>query len=530
MLNPTHERAAGRRMPVPRIRGAASERALAAMWSNRWVGRGVAAGLSALAALILSFLMPRGPVTTGEALSLMGVGLAVGLIAGLATRSRWSMLIAPVAFVAVFELTWLGVSGPTVDGIHPGSIYGIVALVSGRGLFAVLGIVPMLLGVSFGVAAAGRREPGAADQPMGKRRIGLNARRGVVAVVSLAVVALAVFIARPPTTDPILGADGLLLAGSVAELATVPIGGHDQSIMIRGNSVESPVLLFLAGGPGGSDVGSMRNLGSALEANFVVASWDQRGAGKSMAALEPTSTLTVEQVVADTISVTNYLRERFDEQKVYLVGNSWGTLIGVLAAQENPELFHAFVGTGQMVSPLETDKMFYADTLAWAERTDNAGLTETLRANGPPPYDDVRQYEPALSNEHGWNVYPEVEGFMAKGEMPGNILVEEFSLMEKLRTMGAFLDSFSVLYPQLGEMDFRQDVPSLEIPVYLVQGRHEARGRAGLAREWFSTLDAPTKQLTVFERSGHKPLFEEPERFHSVMTDTVLAETYPAAR
>ena len=411
------------------------------------------------------------------------------------------------------------------DGIRLSSTYGIVAFVTGRGLFGVLALVPLLLGASFGAAAARHWRPRASENPPRRRRVGPYARRGVAGLVSAAVVILAVLIAQPASTDPIRGPDGRVLEGSVSQLTTVPIGGHEQTIMVRGHSTRSPVMLFLAGGPGGSEIGSMRNLGSGLEKDFVVATWDQRGAGKSMGALGPTSTLTVEQVVSDTIEVTDYLRRRFDEQKVYLVGNSWGTIIGVLAAKQRPELFHAFVGTGQMVSPVETDRMFYADTLAWATRTGDTGLVEELRANGPPPYDELWKYEPALAHEHDWNDYPMIDGFQENGEMPGNIFVEEYTLMEKLRTMGGFLDTFSVLYPQLDDLDFRRDVTSLEVPVYLVQGRHEARGRAGLAKEWFAALDAPRKRLITFERSGHKPSFEEPERFHTVMTKMVLAST-----
>ena len=89
------------------------------------------------------------------------------------------------------------------------------------------------------------------------------------------------------------------------------------------------------------------------------------------------------------------------------------------------------------------------------------------------------------------------------------------------------MDVFSVLYSQLQEIDFRVDATELDVPVYLVQGRHEARGRSKLAEEWFEMLEAPDKEIIVFDTSGHRPLFEQPERFHHVMTETVLAETKP---
>jgi proline iminopeptidase len=530
MLQPhTQHPATATRGRVPRLRTQSLTWIVNRVWQRRLVQLAVVVGIGALTGFALALVMPRGPMTTSQALTAMVAGVLAGVAAGFTMRSRWAMLLAPVTFVAAFELGRLGASGPMVDGIHLDSIYGIAAFVTGRGLTGVLVLLPMLAGVSYGVAAA-RRWPQTAAPARHARRLGLYLRRGVLALVTVAIVALAVLIARPATTDPIRGADGAVVPGSIAELTRVEIGGHKQALMIRGRSVDNPVLLFLAGGPGGSEIGTMRNRGELLERDFVVATWDERGAGKSAVEIDPTSTLTFEQMVSDTIAVTNYLRQRFDEQKIYLVGNSWGTLLGVLAAKQHPELYHAFVGSGQMVSTAATDRMFYEDTLAWAKRTGDNGLVSTLEKNGPPPYDNLWQYEPALSHEHDWNVYPGFDSVQDEIEMPGNMFVEEYSLMEKLRTMGAFMDTFSVLYPQLSKVDFRRDVPTLKVPVYVVQGAHEARGRAVPARQWFSELRAPKKQLIVFGRSGHKALFEQPDRFHAVMTDTVLADTYPKPR
>ena len=115
--------------------------------------------------------------------------------------------------------------------------------------------------------------------------------------VVLALIGLAVWLARPATTHPIVGPDGAPLPGSIAELVTAPLGSHDQTLMIRGRSTDSPVLLYLAGGPGGTDLGAMR-ADTGLEEHFVVVTWDQRGTGKSYSALDPVETLTVEQMAA----------------------------------------------------------------------------------------------------------------------------------------------------------------------------------------------------------------------------------------
>ena len=219
-----------------------------------------------------------------------------------------------------------------------------------------------------------------------------------------------------------------------------------------------------------------------------------------------------------------YLRDRFDEDRIFLVGNSWGSILGVKAAQQRPELFHAFVGTGQMVSPRQTDTMFREDTQAWAREKGNTKMVAELDRIGPPPYEDLLDYETALSHEHDFNPYPYLD---TSKEMPANLFVAENTFMDRVNGFRGFLDTFSVLYPQLQDIDFREDSTRLSVPVYMVQGAHEARGRAVPAREWFDALEAPTKELVVFERSGHRPHFEQPAEFAALMKH-VVSETYQA--
>ncbi len=483
------------------------------VWSDWRVGFANAALLAVGFALVSALVTPRGPITTADALVAMAVALVVGGGAGLATGSRWSLLVTPVVFAVVFELARIGTSGPTIDGIHLDSMLGVIAFVVGRVTHGILVFTPMLVGCSFGIWMAGRLgRPGTPNMgPVGWVITGL---------LGAGVLLVAFSVARPASTAPIAGADGEPLPDSVAELISVPIGGHDQTLMIRGTSVDNPVLLYLAGGPGGTDLGAMR-ADTTLEQDFVVATWDQRGSGKSYAALDPIDTLTLDQAVADAVEVTNYLRDRFAEEKIYVVGNSWGTTLGVLAVQEHPELYHALVGTGQMVSQRETDVMFWEDTLFWAERTGNTGLADTLRRNGPPPYEDVTRYEYATSHEHDWNPYPE---FDPGTEMPAILFVPEYTWMDRINGFRGFFDSASVIYPQLQDIDFRLDVPQLDVPFYMVIGEHEARGRAVLANEWFDMLEAPSKERILFPGAGHRPQFDQPVRFAEVMAQ-VLAES-----
>ena len=175
-------------------------------------------------------------------------------------------------------------------------------------------------------------------------------------------------------TPPILDEMGKPLPNSIASLEKVRLGGVDQWLIVRGQDVNKPVLLFLSGGPGGSEAGRVLRFNQELEKHFVVVIWEQRGCAKSYPSLRPKSALTVDQYASDIIELTGMLRERFDEEKIYLVGHSWGTIIGVRAVQQRPDLFYAYVGTSQMVNVRETDQIIYDVLMEHARQTGDAAV------------------------------------------------------------------------------------------------------------------------------------------------------------
>jgi proline iminopeptidase len=471
----------------------------------------VAAGVVVTSALLVGWLMPRGPVTSTQALATVALGLLVGAVAGWSTRSRWALLLTPAVFLVAFEVARARVDGPTVDAPRLGDLYGVLTLLAGRGVDAVLMLLPLVVGVGLGLAYARR------SGRLPARTGGGWPGRVLLAVGVVAVLALVGGLLRPASTEAVTDAAGEEVPGSVAELVPVEVGGHEQWLMLRGVSADAPVLLYLEGGPGGTGIGRMRQSGEDLEQDFVVATWDQRGTGKSVSALEPRDTLTLEGMVQDTLEVTAYLQERFDEERVYLVGSSWGTVLAVLAAQRSPESFHAVVGTGQMVDPFETDELMYAQSVADAGARGDAGHAATLREMGPPPYEDTLDYPVAIASNPAWSAFPGGEDYNPASEYPASLFVAEYTLVEQLRGMAAIAETYDVLYPQLEGVDFRRDVPRLDVPVYVVAGAYEAPGRDVLAQEWVDGLEAPVAEYVVFEQSGHNPNFHEPGRFADLM-------------
>jgi proline iminopeptidase len=501
-----------------------------------WRTAAATAGLSALAGLAVALVMPRGPVTSAQALGLLASSLLVGTVAGLVMRSRWAVLVAPLAHLAAFELGRWGTIGPTVSSLELGSAYGILAVVVGRVLYVLAGPVPLALGASAGAALAQRLAGAPAEARRRTGRTGLYARRTATILTTAVLVGLVAAVLWPASTPPILESDGRPLPGSIATLEAVQIGGHEQWLMLRGHSTEKPVLLTLAGGPGQTDLAFARVLWRDLERDFVVVDWDQRGTGKSYPALDPTATLTLEQAIADTIELTEYLRARFGEEKIYLHGESWGSTLGVLAVQRRPDLYHALIGSGQMVSQRETDRRLYRDVLDLAARRGDAALLRTMRSYGEPPYPSVfasalvmQQYEQL----YGPVTYP--ESSLARGPElaavgPWGILGREYGLVEKVGVLRGLIDMFSVMYPRLQGIDFRRDVPRLEVPYYMLDGTAELTARRDLALEWFEQLDAPLKRRIVFENGAHSVGFEHFEAFHRLMVETIVPETYADGR
>lgn len=475
-------------------------------------------------ALLTTLWMPRGPVTAAQVWVVLLGGLGIGFVGGVTLRTRWAMLLLPLLYVAVVEVTRLGAVGPTVDALRLDNPYGILALIVGRGVHGLVAFPPLLLGVGLGLTWLRAAETGVS---FGRALL----HQPLLVILMLFVAGLAVFNALPARTPPIVYANGQPIPGSIAELTTVRLGGKEQAIMVRGRSADLPVLLYLSGGPGQSDLAFSRVLFEDLTRDFIVVGWDQRGTGKSYAALDPTRELTLAQAVADTIELTDYLRTRFDAEKIYLLGESWGSTLGVLAVQQRPDLYHAWIGSGQMVSQRETDRRLYYDVLELAGSADDRALRNQMLAFGPPPYADI-PYPNAIVMGN----YPRLEtpytpprAYIERGTAanlgPYGIFGSEYNFIEKFNVLRGLIDMFTVMYPQLQGIDFHRDVPRLEVPVYILDGAAELPARRDLALAWYEQLDAPIKRLYTFENGGHSVAFEHFEALHRILMETVLVET-----
>lgn len=315
-------------------------------------------------------------------------------------------------------------------------------------------------------------------------------------------------------TPPIMDQQGNGLNGSIAELQKVELNGHQEWISIRGKDCHNPVLLFLAGGPGGSQMAATRNELSGLEENFVVVNWDQPGSGKSYSAV-PNDKITADTYVDDGLALTDFLRQRFGTEKIYLMGESWGSVLGILLASASPEKYHAFIGTGQMVDFKETEITDYKKAMELAKANNDQKIINQLISNGMPPYygQDITWKSAAylnyLSNYMTNN--PEITngGYHTLRDM----FSSEYGIIDSVNYFRGIIDTFNSVYPQLYDIDLRKSHTKLNIPVYFFIGKHDINAPIQLTQEYYDLLEAPKKELIWFEHSGHDPWINESKLF-----------------
>lgn len=307
----------------------------------------------------------------------------------------------------------------------------------------------------------------------------------------------------------------IISPAGIASLEKVRLGGVEQWIQIRGDDRAKPILLFLHSGPGFPEM-PFSHVNAALEKDFIIVQWDQRGAGKSYSSSVPENSMTIEQFISDAHELVVLLLERFGRAKLILVAHSWGSIIGVLTVAKYPELFDAYIGISQAVNPPESERMMYRFALETAEREGNTSAIAALKQIGLPPYDNLRPYR----TMRDW-----VYHFRDRNYSPITpwrfaqlaIASPDYSWTDLARIVLGMRFSFSRLWQEaFYRTDLLKQAPKLDIPVYFFLGRHDCTvtASAAMADRYFNELEAPKgKHLIWFENSGHWPQLEESERF-----------------
>ncbi|TKI54098.1 alpha/beta hydrolase [Brevibacillus antibioticus] len=345
--------------------------------------------------------------------------------------------------------------------------------------------------------------------------LSLKRKRIRILLILLSVVLLFLFF--PSWTPAITDENGAVPPNSIASLENIKLGGIEQSILIRGKDKCNPVLLFLHGGPGYPQIAYARKHQSLLEEDFVVVNWDQRGAGKSYHWGMTDQDMQLDKLISDTAELTVFLKNRFQQQKIFLVGHSWGSLLATLTVQKHPEHYYSYIGVGQVANSPLGEEVSYQYVLEEAKRRQNEQAIRDLESIGPPPYKHPRK-DATLErkwvmafggSERKTNSYNDL--------INGVLFAPEYTWLDGVRL--ALGDSFSrtTLLPQTRQINLSQTVPQLQVPAYYGMGRHDYMTPSSVAYEYYEKLLAPDKQFIWFEESAHFPHFEEPEKFHQMM-------------
>lgn len=323
---------------------------------------------------------------------------------------------------------------------------------------------------------------------------------------------------HPGKTPPFRGPTGEVVPGSIAEASYLRLGGLDQWVMIRGESVANPPLIVLHGGPGMPETRLVRHFNAPLENTFTVVYWDQRGSGKSFDSRIPRSTMTVEQFIADLDELVEAVCQRVGKQAVAIFGHSWGAALGVLYAARFPERVAAYVGSGQPGDWAAGERASYAFALAEAERRGDRRALKALRAIGPPPHTAS-----ALWTQRMW--LNRFEGHMNAKTLWsfGRILLggPEASILDLPGLMRGFRFSLDAMWDEVSRLNVMDAAPALRMPVFFFLGRHDHWVPPEVSVAYFDALAAPSKQLVWFEESGHELFVDEPAKFNASMVELV---------
>jgi pimeloyl-ACP methyl ester carboxylesterase len=333
----------------------------------------------------------------------------------------------------------------------------------------------------------------------------------VIAAIVLLAIGAALVLGVRARTPPFRDADDNELAGSIAVLEKVELGGLEQWILIRGADRANPILLWLHGGPGGAQMPFAHRLDGELERHFVVVHWDQRGAGKSNHGGFDEATMRLDRYLADALELIAHLRERSGRQRIVLLGHSWGTRLGMELVAMRPEHIAAYIGVSQVVDHERATAIAHA----WLRETiDSARAPADWQTLGQIEIPAVRHSEfrrlNSLTNDYGGSLDVSITALarIAIGA-PEYTLPDYFRLLRGMNRGGGPMHEGGVME----RFDLIESIPRVAVPVFFFAGRNDYNTPLALVREYYQRLEAPHRELVVFEQSAHLPFLSEPEKF-----------------
>ncbi|MEQ9297648.1 MAG: alpha/beta hydrolase [Cyclobacteriaceae bacterium] len=314
---------------------------------------------------------------------------------------------------------------------------------------------------------------------------------------------------------------------SISTIERVKLGGVDQYLIIRGEDLSNPVMLFVHGGPGSPEFFLFQEENLDLEKNFVMVYWEQRGSGKSYSHDIPVNSMTLDQFVLDARDLSEILIERFQREKIYIMGHSWGSLLGLSVAYQYPELYHSYIGIGQISNQYESEHA----SLKWVnekanELNDRKALGKLASLSVPElqstnaDWLNYLMVERELVNQYGGGLRR--DGFDTWLDMGRMILLSrEYTISDKIGFLNGNFFSMQHMWDDALRANLTEQIDSMRIPVYFFHGEYDYQTTLSVTKPFYDQLKAPKKQFYYFENSAHAPFLDEPDKFNSIMESIV---------
>ena len=342
-----------------------------------------------------------------------------------------------------------------------------------------------------------------------------------VIIVILIIPVIILFLLSPGKMVPITDSEGKVMRNSISEKTFVDVNGVRMGMIIKSTDKSNPVLLFVHGGPGMPEYFMNQDYPTGLEKYFTVVWWDQRGAGLSYNSSIDKSTMNYNQFVEDTISVTNYLRERFNQDKIYLMAHSFGTSVAIRTAKKAPELYKAYIGIGQMTYQPDSEKKAYDYMIDYYNEIGDKKTLKELKEK-PYPSEKYSRIRDSVMHRAGIGTARNMKS-VVKDIFFGSLVNKEYTVGEKINLWrGKIFSASSYIREEKDSTDIRKEITSLDIPVYFISGRYDYTVNYKMSEDYLDNLNAPLKKMYIFENSAHSPIFEEPDKMAEIIQNDIL--------
>lgn len=316
------------------------------------------------------------------------------------------------------------------------------------------------------------------------------------------------------------------------EKIRITVGGVQQGMFIRTKNPNNPVLLYVHGGPAFPNYFLIDKYEPNLEEYFTVCYWEQRGGGLSYSLQVTLESMTFDQLVSDAIELTNFLRERYKQDKIYIMAHSGGTPIAIQAVYQCPELYNAYIAMAQITNQKESEKMAYRYMIEEYTKRGNLKMKHKLEQYHLLDSEqniitfyrsvlrDKTMHQLGIGTMHKmnsifWDIFMPVwfcDAYTFKEKR--NIWKSKFSFLPKTN-----------LFNELFQFDFPNHFTEIKVPIYFISGAYDLTVNINLAKAYYYKIKAPVKGFYTFKNSAHSPLYEEPQKFSEIIEKDVLNGT-----